>query len=850
MPTRSQNITTLQSLVEQLPRFGARPAVGLRQAFGLRWWSYDRLYRESFRIAYLLSERQIKAGQHVLLQASNCPEWVAVLLGAAMRGIVVVPVAQDATPEFVRHVAEKVDARLFFCQEEQNAQLLGVPVELIFPSQPVPEIVPDKSLVNPVQEDDTALIYFTSGTTTNPRGVIITHRNIAAAIAPFRFWRPLVRVIPFRLLSIPPLSHILGLMLGVCVPLSLGLAVVYTQSVTPEHLIRTIRDNRVTLLAGVPRISQILSRHLLDMKTKHGAQRMEQKLANIRSRFLRRHLLFRHANSILGWRFWVIFMGGAKLPIEEEKFWQETGRILVQGYGLTETTAFATINGPFSGRLGSVGRNISRLEMTVAEDGEILLRGPSVTPGYFEDNEANSNAFQDGFFKTGDLAKKDRRNLIYFLGRKKDVIITSEGRNVYPADVENVLNRQDGVADSVVISSGRNGHEEIHAVLLMQPGKSAPAAVHYANTLLHHYQQIQNWTTWPHKDFPRTSLGKIKRNMISDSIVESGNRREEKPGHVSEIPTVEEIRNENDRIRRLHLLARFLGKSPAEELVANATELARRFDLSSVDMVELQILMEQNYAAQWKDLRERFFASHPDLQELIGALKPEGAAREKLEKPGKWMEFAAVNFIRRLTRPLVIYPWVFLRTGVTVKGRENLRDLSAPFVIAATHHEHAIDVFIIYKALPVRLRRRLMFVSSRWVFREYLDPDEAVSRFRRLVVGAAFHVFAPALFPLIPIPHFGAAGKGISEICRLIDLGYCPIIFLEPGVSLIAAQTQVPVLPVKLEGNEGIDFPPHRRRKAVRVHFGKPVQVQAGQNRFQIMETIQNALNNLGGSAC
>src|SRR5581483_10855214 len=183
----------------------------------------------------------------------------------------------------------------------------------------------------------------------------------------------------------------------------------------------------------------------------------------------------------------------------------------IQGYGLTETAPIVTLNHPFHARKGTVGKPIAGVEVKIAEDGEILVRGENVTSGYFERPDDTAKAFEGGWFHTGDIGVLKDNGELAILGRKKEMIVTPEGLNVFPEDVEGVLNRQPGVRDSAVI-----GTDRVHAVLILDPGANAQDIVRKANAELADYQRIRSTSVWPYPEFPRTEgTGKLKRLEIT-----------------------------------------------------------------------------------------------------------------------------------------------------------------------------------------------------------------------------------------------------------------------------------------------------------------------------------------------
>ena len=825
---------TLQDLFLRLPSFGERRSVGLRQEFGLRWWSYAELHGRSLSAARLLAVAGVGRGDRVVLWGPSSPEWVGFFFGVLLRGAVVVPVDDGAPPDIARRMAEQVGARHVLTPRDRQAPgpFEHLTFESLYGAAPG-----DAGERVPAEPADPAVIFFTSGTTSTPRGVVLTHANVLSQLHRFAVWRRLVRAMPFRLMVSAPLSHAQGVMLGICIPLTVGLSVIYTRFNHPGHLIRSLRDNRVTLLSTVPRVLHMLEKAFEGRLYGRRREPLGEVLARQQGRFLRRHRTFTAVRAVLGHRLWVIFVGGAPLRRNVESFWRDTGCLVVQGYGLTETTAVISVNPPVFGAFGSIGKPLGHEDVRIADDGEIQVRGPNIMPGYFGAPRDADLFTADGYLRTGDLGRFDKRRRLFFEGRKKDVIVTQEGFNVYAEDIETVLDAQPGVRQSVVVGLDREGDTEVHAALLLAPGASAPEAVRRANAELAPHQRVRGWTVWPEPDFPRGSLLKVRRREVADRLrapQEAGGR----PTGEAAVLTLEAIAAAEDRDERLSLLARYLAERPAaagEERL----RLAEDMGLGSLDVVELLSRLEQRSQVFLDQAVVEEEATLADLRSMLARPDHPPPARPfNSRHPPRWSELRLLDFCRRAFN-LALLPWMSLRADLEVQGREHLRDLRPPVILAGIGHHHGSDVISIFAALPSGLRRRLAIVASRWVFGHFLDPDPAVPWTARAAVAVAFNFAIPLFFPFALTPHFGTTREGITEACRLIDRGYSLIIFEGPGTALIALQTGVPVVPVRMSGNEEVGFLPGRPRRTIRVAFEPPLAATPGVDERELRERLE-----------
>jgi long-chain acyl-CoA synthetase len=446
---------------------------------GYRTWSfsYEEVATAARAFAARLTSTEIRKGDAVVIWSENRPEWVIAFWGCLLEGVVLVPIDYRTSAAFLSRVAAIVKARAILVGDVVDASELpgGTPV------WPLAELrasgdgprAGNTSRVE-ITADDTAEIIFTSGATADPKGVVITHRNVLANIVPIereiakyrRYARPFQ---PIRFLNLLPLSHMFGQAMATFVPPMLPGVVLFTRSYSPDDIIRQIHDRRVSVLVCVPKILEVLRDHVLRVLPETG-QDPPRKM-----HWAARWWHYRRAHKLLGFKFWAFVVGAAPLDPELEAFWGRLGFVVVQGYGLTETAPIVTLNHPFHAARGAVGKPIAGVEIRIADDGEILVRGENVTRGYFNAPEETRSAFRDGWFHTGDIGELDEKGQLKIRGRKKEMIVTPEGLNVFPEDIERVLNGIAGVRDSAVVGAATPGStaERVHAVLVLDTGTDA-----------------------------------------------------------------------------------------------------------------------------------------------------------------------------------------------------------------------------------------------------------------------------------------------------------------------------------------------------------------------------------------
>jgi long-chain acyl-CoA synthetase len=803
--------------------------------FRSRSFSYAQVAQSARGFAARLHEAGVRKGDTVVFFSENRPEWIAAFWGCLLAGVVVVPIDYRASPDFLVRVRGIVAARLILAGQDVPPIPgdPGAPVwhlhDIAWTDGAPPEVS--------VTRDDVAEIIFTSGATAEPKGVVITHRNILANIVPverevlkYRKWgRPFF---PLRFLNLLPLSHMFGQAMATFIPPMLPGVVVFMRGYNPSEIVSQIGRRRVSVLVSVPKILDVLREHVVRLHPEAGHPGPKRHVA-------RRWWQYRRIHRRFGLKFWAFVVGAAPLEPELEAFWGELGFVVIQGYGLTETAPIVTINHPFGTRRGSVGKAIAGVEMKIAPDGEILVRGENVTTGYFKAAEETSRAFENGWFHTGDIGEIGPDGQLYIRGRKKEIIVTAEGLNVFPEDVERVLAHLPGVRDAAVVglAGGGGAGERVYAVLVTDPGIDPDAAAREANRQLADHQKIRRAVVWPEPELPRTEgTRKLKRGVVRDWLKSGALPRETKGGQ--------------DPLAAL--LAKYTGRTdlPPD---AKLDELG----LSSLERVELMVDLEDTFQSH---VDEAAFSEARDLAALRDVVQrgasPGAGASEPVDFPA-WNRSLPARAIRRLSLPTWILPLARLFAWTHVEGLERLKGVAGPVIFASNHQSH-MDTPVILSALPPRLRYRVAPAMAKEFFTPHFFP-ERYGRKARLTNSLNYYL-AALFFNAFPLPQREAgARQTLRYIGEVVDDGCSVLIFPEgrrtetgaidefkPGIGMIASRLEIPVVPVRIEGLDKVLHHTWRmaRPGRVRVAFGAPMRL-TGDDYEALARQVEEAVRGL-----
>ena len=523
-----------------------------------------------------------------------------------------------------------------------------------------------------------------------------------------------------------------------------------------------------------------------------------------------RRRLFGRVHRQFGGKLDFIVSGGAALDPELGRKWELLGVKIVQGYGATEASPVISNHTISERRPDSVGRPLPNVEVIISGEGEILVRGDNISPGYWNAPEQTAATFQDGWYKTGDLGYFDDEGFLRIRGRVKDMIVLPSGQNVYPDDIQSLLNRHPGVTDSAVVGLPRGSSVEVHAALILNDEDDPDAVVAWANAQLAEQQRVRGFTVWPDEDFPRTHTLKVRKPVLIERLL--GDTAAEEPSANRPAPAPSGSQN---GARGLVDIVAEVATLDASRIEPDMT-LGDDLNLDSLGRVELLSAIEADLGVY---LDESQVEPETTLRQL-GQILEEGASNPPVTKFPDWGMDWWCRMMRGFIQRLVVFPIMRLPYGLKVTGREKLQGVNGP-VLFASNHNLGLDNPLIIKAIPSSWRRRLAIAGAAALWK-----------------NPVFWVLNPLLGNGFPIAQTGAVRPSLENMGKILDSGWSVLIYPEGeltvggpikpfmnGTGMVAVEGRLPVVPMKLHINR-LGSPtgfPILRRGSVEVRFGEPM---------------------------
>ncbi len=835
MPNFSDRITAIASASPEAT------AIELVTTAEVDQTSYGALDHRAGRIAAWLTIQGLKRGERAAILADNSAPWIAAYLGLLRIGAVAVPLDTAYKAAQVRTVLASAGARLLFTTERYLETALAAVAAFDSAAPTVVLLmgrsagVADSSLFDvdrpappavDLEPGAAAVILYTSGTTSDPKGVVLTHANLDAEREAALAIIPVSR--EDAILGVLPLFHALAQMANLLLPLSVGARVVFLETVSSTSLVAALGARGITVFACVPQFFYLIHQRVMAETAKKG--RLIRGLVRTiisTNVWLRDRLgwnpgkaVFGSIHRMVGPKMRVLITGGSKFDAGIGRDLYGLGFTILNAYGLTETSGGATIVRPGDRFTTSVGQPFGGVEVKIEAD-EILIRGPIIMRGYFGRPDATADALKDGWLHTGDLGRLDEQGRLYITGRKKEIIVLASGKNLYPEEIEAHYGQSAFIKELCVLGLSRPDEpasERLHAVIvpdehvLRERGivnlrELVRFEVEGLSVQLPAYKRILSYDI-SLEPLPRTTTGKIKRPEVERRVRERATSPEtdDRPLSDSERAWL----GANGHADAAGIVAARLGR----ERVRPDDNLELDLGLDSMERVELLTVLEERQGTRVAgDVRATLFT----VRQLVDAVEagesragPDRPAAEPTTSPElPWTSLLAkdadATLVADLARPRVVQAFglflivkafgLFARVVLRFRasGQEHLPE-TGPFILGPNHQAH-LDGLFLGAALPFRVFRQLFLVGAA----EYYQTP--------------FMRWAARLLNIVPIDpdanlvaamQAGAAGLRLKKVLVLFPEGERSIDGdikkFRKGAAILSAHLDAPVIPVALDG--------------------------------------------------
>jgi long-chain acyl-CoA synthetase len=876
-------------------RFPSRPAIEMAGRDGLVTTTYAELLTSSGRFAaWLLDAGHVRSGDRIAMLAANDASWIAAYLGILRVGAVAVPLDTAYAPHQVATILADAGARVLFVSDRlhdvahEAATLAGGSI-CVAPLRS-PDATSDTNVPPIVAMDDAdaAAILYTSGTTADPKGVVLTHGNLeaerVAALGVIHVTED------DAVLGVLPLFHALAQMANLLLPLSAGARVVFLESINSASLVEALDARGITIFACVPQFFYLIHQRVVGEFARRGRVVRALFTGIVRANAVLRDTIganpgrwvFGRVHKALGSKMRMLITGGSRFDPAIARDLYGLGLTLLNGYGLTETSGAATVMRPGDRFTTSVGQPLHGVDVRIAPEpslagddaadkdtGEILIRGPIVMREYFNRADATAEAIRDGWLHTGDLGRVDAKGRVYITGRKKEVIVLSSGKNLYPEEIEAHYLRSAFIKEICVLGvtdETTPAAERLHAIVV--PDESALRARGTVNVreLIRFELEEQSVSLPPHKrvlgfdlsfePLPRTTTGKLKRAEIA----RQHRAQAQTTAEPTRTPSTDEARwlDEDGHRRVVETIATRIGKT-----VLPDDNLELDLQLDSLERVELLAVLERREGAQVApDARATIFTVRQLVEAVLAAVGTGGVASDVSTEDrlsSEWDTMLAAEpdatIARDLARPswlraivlFVVLRAIILVTRAGIRLRVDGRahfPASGPCIVTPNHASY-LDGFIVAANLPFRLFRRIFFVGAAEYFQTPLM--RSLARLANIVpVDPDAHLLAAM--------RAAATGLRLGKVLMLFPEGERSIDgTLRPfrkGAAILSSHISVPIVPVALDGlyalwPRGRAFnwrrltPWHRAR--IRMTVCEPMRVNPG-DEARATQALQKTL--------
>ncbi len=846
-------------MTELISKKAGKTALQIKRNGGYVKYSYEDFYKMACGISRYLKELGVKKGDNVALFSENGPEWVIAYFGIHATGAAVVPLDSQYTDRELSNLLPYAGVKIILCSSalyEKTIKILDNELKfkkILIIDAPgensIFDLPPADSPAASRDENDVMSMIFTSGTTGDPKGVMLTDKNFLSNIESINKLGVVTE--KDNILAILPMHHCFSFTATILLPLLNGGSITFQPSLKGPDILAAMNETGVTKMAGVPQLFSIFEKNIFGKIEKLGAG--QRKIFNLlyklsefvydKTGYMLGKKLFKKISSAFGPSFDLFVSGGAKLDPKTAKNFAVLGLEILEGFGLTETAPVLTLNPPGKARIGSCGKPLPGVEIKILNPdkegvGEIIARGPNIMPGYYNHPESTAEVIKDGWFYTGDLGYLDKDGYLFITGRAKDVIVMASGKNVYPDEVEKHYQKTPYVAEMCVMAEdSKDGKiEKLRAIVVpnyrLFREQNIANCTHYIKCEFEElslkiptYMRITDFKIIS-EELPRTRLGKLKRAEIkkrglfdrtSDDAVKKPELTPEELTLMAE-PIAEKL---VERVKKL------TGKTEA----APRDNLELDLGIDSLTRLELLVILESEFGVKVKETEASSLIHLKDLLEKVvkeGKISEPTGASGFLEAIRKEPEvpFTEAYDLRpgifasffKWTLKRIVYAFFSLTCGIKVRGLENIQHKKA-FLLCPNHTSY-IDPVLMFLILPDFFSKRTFFFALEEMF------------------GGPYMAWMRRLLKIITSGTENSMIRSLQYSSKALSKGFPICIFPEgqrtidmtlmrpkKGFAILAGEHHVPIYPVYIDGALNMFSKPNPgfTRAPLTVTIGEPI---------------------------
>ncbi len=769
-----------------------------------------------YRIEFFTSLFPNKSDQKVLILSENRPEWVFALYAIWKNNSIAIPVDYQSSADEVAYILDDSKPEVVFCSADKKDILADAitkidfyPNVLIFEEISVSS--PTKKTQSPGIEmpelSKTAFIVYTSGTTNRPKGVILSFENLKSNVIAVS---ELVSVYAREdnILMLLPLHHILPVMGSVIIPFYTGCTVAMSPSTYSEDILQTLQKYKISIVIGVPKLYNVICKGIMDKINASILARMLFSIAGILGSKKISKFLFKTVHKKFGGKIKYLVSGGAAINKQVVQDFKTLGFELLEGYGLTEAAPMITFSRPSNVRLGSVGQLLPGTQVEI-RDGEIVAKGKNIMKGYFNKPFETSEILKDGWLYTGDLGYMDKDGYLYITGRRKELIILSNGKNINPEETETKLSAISSAIKEVGVYSF---NDTLQAVIY-------PDFVWLKKERIENIQQYFKWNVVDrynaqsptykkilgfalvNEELPKTRLGKIQRFKLEKYTIQLKKR---------------EIGDVVKGFQEYDILKKFL-EEQLEKQVNPFDHLELDLAIDSLGLVSLSVFLHTSFGI---DIKENEFSKFESVLKLAEFIK-ENHSKIMVDNIN-WNDILKSPFHFNLPSSgitgafLRYFSRMFLKFYFRIKA-EGLSNLPEGPCIIASNHQSFFDGFFLNAIFKNKLMRKTYFYAKEKHFRSILLKGFA--RINNIIIMDINKDLKQSIQKLAEILKKGRNVIIFPEGTRSKDgrLGQFKKTF-----AILSQELNIPIVPVVIDGSfralpEGSWFPKPFSRIKIKV---------------------------------